>query len=122
MISCEVSEQLTSVFLFAAQIVQTLVFFKSEFQASSLLQWMYKPVCVAPVRKLKLLVFSCEGSFPLLRISILSRFKQIVEKSFECLVKDDVLDLSRIFFQYGLSLKKNDAACVFVSLIFMIEK
>ena len=35
---------------------------KSEFQASSLPLWLYRPVCVGPGRKPKLLVFSCKGS------------------------------------------------------------
>ena len=33
-----------------------------KFQASSLLLWLSRPVCVGPGRKLKLLVFSCEDS------------------------------------------------------------
>ena len=44
---------------------------KSEFQASSLILWLYRPVCVRPVQKLKLLVFSCTGSFDFHVVSFL---------------------------------------------------
>ena len=51
-----------SAFVFATWIVQFLYFFYAKFQASSFLLWQYRPVCVGPGRKPKLLIFSRTGS------------------------------------------------------------
>ena len=59
---CAVTAQLISPFVVATQIVQSLFFLNPKFQASRLLLWLYRLVCVGPCRILKLLVFSCEGS------------------------------------------------------------
>ena len=61
-ISCAATAQLTSAFVFATQIVQSLFFLNVKFQASNLLLLLYRPVCVGPGQNSKLLVFSCEGS------------------------------------------------------------
>ena len=45
-----VAAQLISTFVFATQIVQSPFFLNPKFQASSLLLWMYRPVCVRPGR------------------------------------------------------------------------
>ena len=45
-ISCAVTAQLISAFVFATQIVQSLFFLNPKFQASSHLLWLYSPVCV----------------------------------------------------------------------------
>ena len=51
-----------SAFAFATWIVQSLFFLHPKFQASSYLLRLYRPVCVGPGRKTKLLVFSRTGS------------------------------------------------------------
>ena len=50
-------------FVFAPRIVQSLFYLNQKFQASRLLLWMYRLVCVRPGRNSKLLVFSCTGSY-----------------------------------------------------------
>ena len=45
-ISCAVTAQLISAFVFATCIVQFLFYLYSKFQASSLLLWLHRPVCV----------------------------------------------------------------------------
>ena len=47
-ISCAVTAQLISAFVFATQIIQSLFFLNLNFQASSYLLWLYRPVCVRP--------------------------------------------------------------------------
>ena len=59
-ISCAVTAQLISAFVFAIQILQSVVFLNLKFQASSLLLWLYSPVCAGPGHKPKLLVFPCK--------------------------------------------------------------
>ena len=49
-ISCAVTAQLISAFVFATQIVQSLYFLNPKFQASSHLLWLCSPVCVGPGR------------------------------------------------------------------------
>ena len=61
-ISCAVTAQLISAFVFATRIVQIL-FFNPKFQASSLFLRLYRPVCVAPGRKPKRPVFLRPGSY-----------------------------------------------------------
>ena len=56
-ISCAVTAQLISTFVFTAWIVQFLFFLNPKFQASSHLLWVYRPVCVKPGRKLRRPVF-----------------------------------------------------------------
>ena len=55
--------QLISVFVFATQIVQLLLVLYQKFQASNLLLLLYRPVCVVPGQKPKLLVVSRTGSY-----------------------------------------------------------
>ena len=50
-ISCPVTTQLISPFVFATQIVQYLYFLNPKFQASSHLIWWYSLVCVGPAQK-----------------------------------------------------------------------
>ena len=45
-ISCAVSAQLISAFVFAAKVVQFLYFLNPECRAFSHLLWLYSPVCV----------------------------------------------------------------------------
>ena len=61
-ISCAVTAQLISAFVFAIQIVQFLFFLNPKFQAFSLFLGLYSPVCVGPGRKPRRLVFSRRGS------------------------------------------------------------
>ena len=56
--SFAVTAKLISAFVFATQIAQSFFFLNPKFQASNHLLWLYKPVCVGPGRKPKLLVFS----------------------------------------------------------------
>ena len=46
-----VTAKLISTFVFATQIVKSLYFLNTKFQASSHLLWLYSPVCVGPSRK-----------------------------------------------------------------------
>ena len=62
-ISCLVTAQLISAFVFATQIVQFLFFLNLKFQASNHLLWLQSPVCVGPGRKPRRPVFSQRGSF-----------------------------------------------------------
>ena len=62
-ISCAVTAQLISAFVFAIWIVQTLFYQNPKFQASSHLLWLYSPVCVGPGRKPRRPVFSQRGSY-----------------------------------------------------------
>ena len=61
-ISCAVTAQLISAFVFATRIVHSLYYLNSKFQASSHLLWLYSPVCVRPGQKLRRPVFS-RGSY-----------------------------------------------------------
>ena len=54
-ISCTVTAQPISIFVVTTQIVQSLFFLKPKVQAPSLLLCLYRPVCVRPVWKPKLL-------------------------------------------------------------------
>ena len=49
-ISCAVTTQLISAFVFATQIVQSLYLLNPKVQASSYLLWLYSPVCVGSGR------------------------------------------------------------------------
>ena len=60
-ISCAVTAQLISAFVFATWIVQFHLYLFPKFQASSLL-CLYRPLCVRPGRKPRRLVFSHRGS------------------------------------------------------------
>ena len=62
-ISCASNAQLISAFVFATHIVQSLFYLNPNFQASSFLLWLLRPVSVRPGRNHKLLVSSCSGSF-----------------------------------------------------------
>ena len=50
-ISSAVTEKLISAFVFAIQIVQSLYYLNTKFQAFSHLLWLYSPVCVGPGQK-----------------------------------------------------------------------
>ena len=50
-ISCVVTAQLISAFVFATQMVQSLYFLNTKVKASSHLLLLYSPVCVGPGRK-----------------------------------------------------------------------
>ena len=50
-ISCAVTVQLITAFVFATYTVQSLYFLNPKLQASSHLLWLYSPLCVGPVRK-----------------------------------------------------------------------
>ena len=52
-ISCAVTAQLISAFIFATQTVQFLYFLNLKYQASSHLLWLHSPVFVGPGRKPK---------------------------------------------------------------------
>ena len=49
--------------VFATQIVQSLYFLNTKFQASSNLMWLHSPVCVEPGWKPRRPVFSQRGSY-----------------------------------------------------------
>ena len=61
-ISCALTTQLISAFVFATQIVQSLYYLNLKFQASSHLLWLHSPICVGPGRKPQRPVFSQLGS------------------------------------------------------------
>ena len=50
-VSCAVTAQLNSAFVFATQIVQSLFFLNPKFQALSHLMWLHSLICIRPVRK-----------------------------------------------------------------------
>ena len=64
-ISFVVTTKLISAFVFATRIVYFL-FLYPKFQASSLLLWLYRPVCVRPGWKPRRPVFSRRGSYDVL--------------------------------------------------------
>ena len=55
--------KLTSAFVFATRIVESLYFLNPKFQASSHLLWLYSLVCVGPGRKPRRPIFSQRGSY-----------------------------------------------------------
>ena len=59
---CEVTAKLIFAFVFATHKVQFLFFLNPEFQLSSMLVWLYRPICVGPGRKHRIPVFSRRGS------------------------------------------------------------
>ena len=61
-ISCAVTAQLISAFVFAKRVVQSLFYLNPKFQASGHLLWLYSPVCVGPGWKPRRPVFSERGS------------------------------------------------------------
>ena len=64
-ISCGVTAQPISGFVFVTQIVQFLYFLNQKFQAPSLLLCLYSSVCVRPGWKPRTLIFSRCGSIDL---------------------------------------------------------
>ena len=62
-ISCAVTAQLISAFVFATCIVQLFFYLNPKFQASSDPLWLYSLVCVRPGRKPRRPVFSERGSY-----------------------------------------------------------
>ena len=65
-ISCTVTAQLISAFVFAIWIVQSLYYLNPKFQASCHLLWLYSPVFVGPSWKPRRSIFSQRGSFNVL--------------------------------------------------------
>ena len=61
-ISWAVTAELISAFVFATQILQSLFFLNTKFQASGDLRMMYSPLCVEHGRKPRRHVFSRRGS------------------------------------------------------------
>ena len=76
-ISCAVTAQLISAFVFATQILQSLYFLNPKFQASSHLVWLHSLVCVGPGRKPRRPVFSRRGSYKHALYSIYAANKQL---------------------------------------------
>ena len=71
--------QLLSAFVFATRIEQLLHFLNPKFQASSVLLWLYSPVCVGPGRKSRRPVFSQRGSFHS-RVNVMYQQVSILER------------------------------------------
>ena len=69
-ISCAVTAQLISAFVFAPRIMQSLFYLNPKFQASSLLPRLYRPISVRPGRKLQRPVFLLCSSFIILTIEV----------------------------------------------------
>ena len=64
LISCVVTAQLISAFVFTTQIIQSLFFLNPKFKASSYLLWLHSPVCVGPGQKPRRQVFSlCDSNY-----------------------------------------------------------
>ena len=90
---CLTAKLISAVFFFATRIVQFLFFLKPKFLASSLLR-LYRPVCVRPGRKHKLLVFSRTVACVLGRLvaavhfllSAWVRIKYVSSEEFYCLL------------------------------------
>ena len=61
-ISCAVTAQLISAFVFATRIEQSLDILNPKYQASSHLLWLISPACVGPGRKPRRPVFPKRGS------------------------------------------------------------
>ena len=61
-VSCAVTAQLISAFVFASKILQFLFFLNLKFQAPNHLLRLYRPVCVRPDRKPRIPFFSRRGS------------------------------------------------------------
>ena len=61
-ISCAVTAQLISAFVFATRIVQFLSYLYMNFQASSLLLRLYRPIGIGPGKKFRRPVFLRHGS------------------------------------------------------------
>ena len=70
-ISFAVTAKLISTFVFATRIVQSLYILNPKFQGSSLLLWLYSPVCVRPTRKPRRPFFSQCGSSKTCRLELL---------------------------------------------------
>ena len=62
-VSCAVTAQLISAFVFASRIVNFLFFLNPKFQASSYLMQLHRLVCVGPGQNPRRPVFSRRGSF-----------------------------------------------------------
>ena len=69
-ISCAVTAQLISAFVFATWIVQSLFYLNPKFQACSHLLWLYSLVCVRPGRKPLRPIFSQRGTFTYIKLDI----------------------------------------------------
>ena len=69
--------KLISAFVFSTWIVQSLFFFNPKFQASSLLLWLYRPVCVRPSLKPRRPVFSHRGSFIIVKSCLFYTWQDI---------------------------------------------
>ena len=62
-ISCAITAQLISAFVFATQTVQSIYFLNPKFQVSNHPLWLYTPVCFGPGRKPRIQVLSRRGSY-----------------------------------------------------------
>ena len=77
-ISCAVTAQLISAFVFATRIVQFLYFLNPKFPVTSHLLCLYRPVCVGPGRKPRRPVFSRHGSnYMVAVVSLIGKLSQI---------------------------------------------
>ena len=61
-ISCAVTAQLISAFVFAERIIQSLLYLSPKLYASSHLLWLYSLACMRPGQKPRRPVFSQRGS------------------------------------------------------------
>ena len=62
-ISCAITAQLISAFVFATRIVKSLYFLNPKFQASSHLLWLHSPVCLGLGQKPRRPVFTQRSSY-----------------------------------------------------------
>ena len=83
-ISCAVTTQLLSPFVFAIQIVQFLHFLNLKFQAPSHLLRLYSPICVGLDWKPQRQVFSPRGSFTLKALWLLETLFDAAKHSLPC--------------------------------------
>ena len=113
---CAVTAQLINIFGLAAWIVQCLFFFNPNFQASNLLLWLHRLVCVGPGRKLPKSVFLCRGLYQANEFSVRVALQEtskisLISENFEILflhVQGKVI-ASYPFFTYrtcGLSVTR----------------
>ena len=70
-ISCAVTAQLISAFVFATWIEQFLLFLNPKFQASSLFSRLYRSVCLRPGRKSRKPVFLRRGTYLIYRMPLI---------------------------------------------------
>ena len=86
-ISCAITAQPISAFVFATRIVQPLFYLNPKIQASSHLLYVYSLVCVRPGRKPRRPVFSQQGSY--------KNKDQILQHIFETCHEKTVLEVCK---------------------------